>query len=116
MIPRFFFRRDMNLLSQPSSSAEAPKTINEQWRAKQMERYSLTSAAKPTLSGPQKQAVYELLMPYGNRHSFSEILSNAYKTNYRSLLRDDGQVTVPESLCHHLRDFRKREFLTVIED
>jgi hypothetical protein len=82
-----------------------------------MEKYSLTRSSRPTsLTGHQAKAVYSYLEAEESSQTFAQILSSAYRNDYRSLLSSNGTVTVPESLCHHLGNFRKKGLIKIVED
>jgi len=82
-----------------------------------MEKYSLIRSSRPaSLTGPQAKAVYSYLESAGSSQTFAQILLNAYQNNYRSFLDPNGTVTVPESLCYHLGNFRKAGLINIVED
>jgi hypothetical protein len=81
-----------------------------------MEKYFV---ARPTreddIKGHQAKEVYSYLKKDGSALTFAQILSVAYQSDYRSLLDPRKTVTVPESLCHHLGNFRKKGLIKIIQ-
>jgi hypothetical protein len=88
-----------------------------------MTRYTLTSAEKRAISKrrvSQAVIVYELLQPYGTKHSLEELIAAAEKRNYQETFKRSGSATEPpsttvhESLLYHLRRFIKAGLVEMV--
>jgi hypothetical protein len=82
--------------------------------------FTLERDSKPKLTDSNKEvvqaeAVYGFPGPYGSNRSLEQLIEITRYRRYETLFKTPTSTTIRDSLIHHLKEFKKKGFVRIVE-